>query len=154
MKSHGQIVACLIGVTLLIAGMAKLDLHNRPAFAATESLLPAQYLVPVASLELALAAWLFSGIQATLSRFLSLLLFMGFATAAIYAIFLKKTSCGCLGSLQVSPWIMLTYDVLAVCALAASLLIDRTGWRRVQYSAAKIDSGANRLSVVSTFETE
>lgn len=135
MKSHGQIVACLIGVTLLIAGMAKLDLQSRPAFAATESLLPAGYLVPVASLELALAAWLFSGIQPMVSRFLSLLLFVGFATAAVYAIFLKKASCGCLGSLQVSPWIMLTYDILAVFALAASLLIDRMESRSGQQPA-------------------
>jgi len=135
MKSHGQIVACMIGVTLLIAGMAKLDLHSRPALAATESLLPAQYLIPVASVELALAAWLFSGLQPTVSRFLSLMLFVGFAAAAIYAIFLKKASCGCLGSLQVSPWIMFIYDILAVVALAASLLVDRVGSPRQQQPA-------------------
>lgn len=148
MKSHGQIVACLIGVTLLIAGMAKLDLHNRPAYAAAESLLPAKYLLPVALVELVLAGWLFSGIQATLSRFVSLLLFTGFATAAVYAIFLKKASCGCLGSLQVSPWIMLTYDVLAIFALAASLLVDRTESRGLRQPAAMIDVGPGGSGVI------
>lgn len=87
-----------------------------------------QHLV-LMKIEFVLGIWLLSGLAVYVSRWVGIIFFSAAAMASIYLVLIGQPSCGCFGSIKISPWISLTVDVVAVLVL---LIVNRTGTQPVQ----------------------
>jgi hypothetical protein len=70
--------------------------------------------------EFVLAAWLLSGQWRSAAWSFSVLTFLAFASVSGYLGWIGRASCGCFGTLQVSPWLVASLDgvflvLLLVC---------------------------------------
>jgi hypothetical protein len=70
--------------------------------------------------ELFLGAWLLTGVAARRGRQVALVTFIGFACYSFYLGISGAASCGCFGTVRVSPWWSFTLDMWLVLLLASS----------------------------------
>lgn len=117
-------VVCSCGVLLVGAGVLKgYALSTEPVL--EEGLLTSRWaLFWAIQFELALGAWLLSGVRPQFARGVAIGTFALFASVAVYYISTGVESCGCFGSLKVNPWWMLMVDVTMVIALLCSRSFD------------------------------
>jgi uncharacterized membrane protein YphA (DoxX/SURF4 family) len=116
-------IRSVVGMTLFLAGMAKWhSLWSRSAPASDPfTAFAGQNALPyVVAIELGLAAWLFSGFLPRVSQGSAALLFIVFACVSLTRAVRGHQGCGCLGAVQVDPWLMFSYDLLA----SALLVVD------------------------------
>lgn len=115
----GDIIPLLAGGVLVVAGFLKAhdlafrEVGDGPWFASRA----VQSLVIMA--ELLLGCWLWTGWLATLSRRVAMIAFVAFFELALHTALLGERTCGCLGRLDVSPWLMVGMDAMAVGLLLA-----------------------------------
>jgi hypothetical protein len=64
-----------------------------------------------------LGLWLISGIYCSYARPIAIISFIAFFEVSLYQALVGERSCGCLGRVTVSPWIMAGVDLAAVVAL-------------------------------------
>jgi hypothetical protein len=75
------------------------------------------YTWAVITAELLLGLWLASGLKPALAWAAALFCFSVFAGASMAMVLAKQPSCGCFGSLEVSPWITGALDLVVVAVL-------------------------------------
>jgi hypothetical protein len=106
------------GFVLLAAAGLKLHHLAHPPSQVQQSPLDAPaVIVPLSISELLLAALLLSGLWPARTRKIAI---GGFALAAAFAVgegAAGRHSCGCFGSVRVSPWVTAAFDLCAVAAL-------------------------------------
>ena len=68
-------------------------------------------------IEAALGLWLVSGLLPLSARVFAIITFSIFAFVAFVRGVRGEVSCGCLGSIEVNPWVMLVFDVIALAML-------------------------------------
>lgn len=105
-------VSRFIGLVLLAAGLAKL---SDPASHDSITVL-------LSVLEIAFAWLLWAEWQAAFVRKSTVILFLGFAAAALTKALRGDASCGCFGTLEINPWVTMVMDI----ALAVSAVMVRT----------------------------
>ena len=110
-RSHWPIVRTAVGAILIVAALLKL-------FAALSQPVTDPWLTfAQVQLEWALGLWLVTGVLSRLAWLIAICVFVGFSGVNVYFLSQGRTSCGCLGVVQVSPWAMLIFDYLVVIAL-------------------------------------
>jgi hypothetical protein len=67
--------------------------------------------------ELGMGLWLLVGLCPGWSRMLALACFLGLAAIATLKVAVGERSCGCFGTVSVSPWYALCFDAVVVAAL-------------------------------------
>ena len=75
-------------------------------------------LMAMVEFEIVLGLWLLSGLHKRLVWFVSTSCFSLFTCITLYKALSGEASCGCFGTVEVSPWYTLTLDVAAVVALS------------------------------------
>lgn len=73
----------------------------------------------IAGFEIVFSLWLLVGLFPQITRWLAVICFGFFLCFAVASVLAGESSCGCFGSLAVSPWYTATFDLLAVAALVA-----------------------------------
>lgn len=68
-------------------------------------------------LEVLIGLWLLSGVTQNLSWLVSLTAFIGFSVVSGYLGLQGVASCGCLGAIKASPWILFVVDLIIVLGL-------------------------------------
>lgn len=114
-----RIVSITIATILLSAFAAK-------AWAMVSGVIPVTRLeslrnVLLVQAELSLGLWLLSGYRLHLSLATSMLFFLGAASSNLHAIWVKKTSCGCFGTLEIPPHVTLALNIAVLVATAFAL---------------------------------
>jgi hypothetical protein len=110
------LVHFVLGLVLVAAGALKLyDL----AFEARDESTPTLLLV-LAEAELLGGLWMAGWFDPHRTRWWGAAAFAGLALASLSQGLAGKCSCGCFGSLSISPWITLVFDLAAVAALLGS----------------------------------
>ena len=106
-----------LGSCLLIAAAAKgFQLATEPT--AEVSLMTSRwFLVTVVEFEILLGLCLLADVYPKSVWRITLGCFLVFACVSAYRAFAGEASCGCFGSVEVSPWLTLCIDVVAVLAL-------------------------------------
>jgi hypothetical protein len=72
--------------------------------------------------EIALGLWLISGLHAPVARIVTGLTFIAFFEVSLYQALVGEGSCGCLGRVTVSPWIMAGVDLAPHCRRGGGLV--------------------------------
>lgn len=104
---------------MLLVGAAALKLFGLAGGELTSTaFFSTEIQVAVLELELLLGLWLLSGSNPICAWLTSLVMFASFAVMSSYQGWVGQVSCGCFGSLSVSPWYALGIDVVALGALA------------------------------------
>lgn len=67
--------------------------------------------------EILLALWLFSGVMLRAASWATFLAFVGFAAVNVYLLATGATTCGCLGTVETHPWVMLVVDLVVLAGL-------------------------------------
>lgn len=107
-------LSMFLGGLLVAAGFAKFNAFSRLGNAIAGDFSTA-FIVAV---ELGLAAWLIVGIAANHARRAVILLFLLFFGISIFRGMEGHLSCGCFGTWSVSPWLMASFDLVILGALA------------------------------------
>jgi hypothetical protein len=111
------LVRLLLGSVLVAAGAIKLyELGFEAQDQSTQTLL----LMVFAEFEFLSGLWLLLGLKPEQTRRWTAAAFAGLALASLFQGLAGKCTCGCFGSLPISPWIALFFDLLAVAALLGS----------------------------------
>lgn len=114
-------VAILVALFLVVSAGLKLhSLLYRP-FAAGSPFLSRTMEYALLEVEVLLALWLLSGWRRSWAWLATSVTFGVFALASLYMAWLGRSSCGCFGEVQVSPWITFGID----CAVLAVLFLFR-----------------------------
>ena len=101
---------------LATAGLKAYGLFFDPV--SQDSLLATPRMVTAAiEMETLLALWLFSGWSIRLAWCAALSFFSLMAGVSFYLGWNRQASCGCLGRVEVSPWLIFSLDVAVVVAL-------------------------------------
>ncbi|MEM6484903.1 MAG: MauE/DoxX family redox-associated membrane protein [Pseudomonadota bacterium] len=108
----------LLGTLLVLAAILKWYSPVESATLHVEYGVPAWLIAVTAQFELALGIALLCGVHARQVRLLTLTTFTVFAAFAVYRIALGAESCGCFGSVKVSPWWTLALDLVVLAAMA------------------------------------
>jgi hypothetical protein len=117
--TQGRVLSGSVALLLAVAALLKAyELANRE-LPANSILQSSRLLMPLAVYEIALALWLISGLHAPVARIVTGLTFITFFEVSFYQALVGEGSCGCLGRVTVSPWIMAAVDLAAVLALLA-----------------------------------
>ena len=103
---------------LSAAGLKAYELANEYIFPASvwDS---RPFLILLVLIELGLGLWLLFALYAEWSRLAALALFLEFLVFSLVQGLVGYKSCGCLGKLEISPWLTLVFDAIVVCALLA-----------------------------------
>ena len=111
------VVRTLLGILLLTAGILKgYQLATEPT-ANTDLFTNKTFLMCLVEAELLFGIWLLSGLVPHVTRMVSIGTFTLFAVVSFGRAISGEVSCGCFGSVTVSPWITGTLDLVAVAAL-------------------------------------
>jgi hypothetical protein len=130
----GRVVAVLIAFFLLTAAGLKLhSLLYRP-FAAGSPFLSRTAEFALLEVEIVLALWLLSGWRRNWAWLTTGVIFLLFALASLYMAWHGRSSCGCFGEVQVSPWITVGIDALIVSLVflirpCSNTYSSEVGWR-------------------------
>jgi hypothetical protein len=89
--------------------------------------------------EIGVGIWLIFGIYAKWSRIAALALFLEFFIYSLLQGLIGQQSCGCLGKMDISPWLMCMFDAVVVAALLSL--------RPTLYENPLTNSGSGRLLV-------
>ncbi len=111
-----RLVHSALGAVLIAAGTIKL---YEFAFVSQDEGATTLLLAAFAEAELLGGIWLVAGFDAARTHWWALAAFSGLATAGLFQALAGKCSCGCFGSLTISPWLALVFDLAAVAALLA-----------------------------------
>lgn len=122
----------------LVAGLLALAAYVklvRPTELAEPGVIPSAYMRPAALFELAAAVWLMAGIRPQLTVSILMILFLGFALFASYAVLVDLPSCGCFGAVRLTPAIIFSIDVILLVAIhtAGSQLNHRLYFATLSY---------------------
>ncbi len=104
----GRVFPRLLALLLLVAAVAKAWPTSRTS----------GRLLAEASVEIALAAWLLSGVRRAWALGMALLLFIGFAAVSLAKIYQASRSCGCFGPVAVPPIYTFLMDIGIIASLA------------------------------------
>lgn len=127
---HGIPIA--LAALLIVSGALKAHQLATEPVAETNLLTSKSFLILIIHCEWVLAAWLLAGICRRAAWWTSIGAFSVFATVALTHVVRGDVSCGCFGSLNVSPWVSLAIDVVAISALLVgreALKVDMVGSR-------------------------
>jgi hypothetical protein len=111
------LVHFLLGLVLIVAGALKL---YELAYESSDESTPALFLIFLAEFELLGGIWMAAWIDPERTRWWAAAVFLGLACSSLFEALAGKCSCGCFGSLSVSPWFILVFDLAAVAALLGS----------------------------------
>jgi hypothetical protein len=141
-RSHRRMVACGLGVLLFTAAAAKTYGLAVSPVSPIGFFSQAWVQVAVIYLELTLnlGAWLLSGVAPVLALSAATFLFGCFAAITCYGGIVGQTSCGCLGKVEVNPWVAFTVDSLALALLLASMPRPRQWLQSVAAEARQLRS--------------
>jgi hypothetical protein len=108
-------IHAFLGLILIVAGTLKLY-----AFASEyqqEDDLATMFLAVLAEMEMIGGAWLVWGNEPERARPWVAAVFTGLWLASLYQVLTGRCSCGCLGSVVISPWFVLIFDTIALAVL-------------------------------------
>lgn len=108
------LVHLILGLVLIVAGALKL---YELAFEAQDESTLTLLLMVLAEAELLGGIWLAGWFDPHRTRWWAAAAFGGLALASLSQGLAGKCSCGCFGSLSMSPWFTLVFDLAAVAAL-------------------------------------
>lgn len=111
------LVHFLLGLVLIVAGALKL---YELAFESLDESTPTLLLMGFAEVELLGGIWMAAWIDPERTRWWAAAVFLGLACSSLFQALAGRCSCGCFGSLSVSPWITLVFDLATVAALLGS----------------------------------
>lgn len=122
-----RLTTTVVGFILLLAAYSKLLAFFRGGEYSSPLVvfMTPRFFLIAAAVEACVAAWVFSGYLPKLAWLTSLSMFCVFSIISCYAGILGLNSCGCFGSISVSPWATLVVDVGVVCMLTAMCLPAR-----------------------------
>jgi len=111
MSKINRILSVFIAVVLISASIGKLTGSVLKQFGRIDGLPEGPLTNIVIVMEFSLAVMLFSGKLSSLSWLLSLVIFLVFSFVSARAVYLGQSSCGCLGVVDIHPWIILSFDL-------------------------------------------
>jgi hypothetical protein len=111
------LVQSSLGLILIAAGAIKL--YELTCEAQDEST-PTLLLMIFAEAELLGGIWMVLALRPERTRWWTAAAFAGLAASSLFQGLAGKCSCGCFGSLSVSPWFTLAFDLAAIAALFGS----------------------------------
>lgn len=114
--SRYDVVRILLAIALIVAGLLKghaLATAGPPMASSRDRLVSGS----LVGFELVFALWLVAGFHPRATRRGAQALLFVFSCVSLFKALAGETSCGCFGRLTVSPWITLSFDVLAFVAL-------------------------------------
>src|SRR5262249_4672640 len=103
-----------LGIVLIISGVFKL---YDSAIALQGHDVATFLMFALGAAELLAGLWLLMGLYAEQTRPWLVATFAGFSAASFYQAVTGQCSCGCFGSLVVSPWHVLVFDLAVVAVL-------------------------------------
>jgi hypothetical protein len=109
-----SLVSPVLGLVLIVAGVIKL---YQLTIEAEDQNLTSILVALLSEAELLAGIWLVAGFHAQRTRPWAAAFFGGLAVASLFQALGGKCSCGCFGSLTVSPWFTFFFDIGAVAAL-------------------------------------
>jgi hypothetical protein len=109
-----RLVHAILGSILTVAGAIKL---YELCFEGPDEGPTSWLLMVFAEAEFFGGLWMVGGIDPLRSHPWAVVAFAGFAASSFLQAFAGSCSCGCLGSLSVSPWYALVFDLAAVAVL-------------------------------------
>jgi len=153
-----SVLRWVIGAVLLAAALKAVELSTRPA--PDLDLLSYRWsLTAVVLFEIALGAWLLSGLARRLVWLVTLGCFGFFSVVTLGKALAGEPSCGCFGVVQVNPWHTLVLDLSIVVALlvlrprlSAPVPAPARRWRVALGGAAVLAGWACSLAFISRFE--
>jgi hypothetical protein len=112
-----RLVSFVVGLVLIATGALKgLNWTVDPYSSGDLPAVPAVR-AAIVDLEVALAVWLLSGSYPRAARAAAVCCFTLFLAVATKSALGRQESCGCLGNLIVSPWLMAAFDILVLGCL-------------------------------------
>ena len=109
-----RLVHRFLGVVLIAAGAVKL--YDFATETKDESAVSMVFMT-FAEAELLGGLWLVAGLDPLKAHPWAVAAFGGFGAISLVQVLAGKCSCGCFGSLTVSPWFALVFDLAAIAAL-------------------------------------
>lgn len=151
---ESRIVACFLGLVLLIAAVLK---GQELVAVAVNSVTQWWLQTALVGFEFCLGIWLLSGLYSRYARWVAMGTFVCFLVVATFQAVMGKVSCGCLGAMQVAPWITAAFDAGALIALSITvplvqetLPIKNRGFRLVSvFGLLMLGSGAFAIAAIS-----
>ncbi len=151
-----QAVAFVLGGVLLFAACAKVVALWHGAVPPILASLAPPVVWLVVSAEAGFGLWLLAHLHPRWTRRVALIVFGGMLLAGTSHALSQHSDCGCFGALQLSPWVVVAFDVTAVGALA--LASDRAGspwphvgtWRVLAVAAALVGASLTSSFAVGT----
>ena len=111
------IVSRVVGGLLLVAAALKFFGSQAAPLAQIGPFASNSFVITVVELEICLAVWLLWGRLPAYAWFTSIAAFFIFALVSAYTGWLGNASCGCLGDVPASPWLMFALDLVTLTAL-------------------------------------
>jgi hypothetical protein len=111
--------AIVLGAVLLFAAAMKAYFPLSPPGARAEWLSSPWVTLLAIEAEIVIGLWLLSGQCRLGAWYAALICFSIFSVVTLFQALSGAESCGCFGGLHTSPWLTLTFDVVAVAALIA-----------------------------------
>lgn len=122
-----RLIACLLGLILVAASLAKYDSVTDLAMSAEGLDRDWWLVISGLGIEAVLGLCLVAGVFPFTARRLALVCFGVFAVLSLLKGLRGEPSCGCLGAIQISPWFALTFDIAALAVLASARPTPTTG---------------------------
>lgn len=112
-----RIVSMALGLLLVTTGILKYHELFTVGLAPGR---PPWVAAVVAAVECLFGTWMIFGVSPRLTRCLAIGVFLGLFHIVLIKLSERSATCGCYGRLQISPWVALTIDAVAVVALLAA----------------------------------
>jgi len=130
----------LIGIVLIAAATLKVS-GVRAASAAAQADWLANLVSKgaIATGEFALGAWFISGVAVLAARWTAAVLFLAFSIISASAGVAGAPSCGCMGNLTISPWIIFGFDLTVLLLLL--FLRFKANWQPADRFAIRLMLG-------------
>jgi hypothetical protein len=109
-----RFVLAALGFVLATAGVLKISASALSTGLTDE---PALFLAVVSTLEIGFGLWLIGGFEPDRTRPWAVAVFVGLWAASAWQALSGRCTCGCFGDVQVSPWLVLLFDLAAVTLL-------------------------------------
>ncbi len=111
-------VRIVLGLFLLTAAALKGHQLATEPVAETSLLTSRWFLIVVVEFELFFGLWLMAGLYPKRTWYAALLCFGGFSCISLYKALSGEATCGCFGTVEMSPWYTFGLDTAAVIALS------------------------------------